>query len=161
MRRPGCAGVALLLFALALQGGCAGAPRPAGMYERTTGKPVAEAVDDVEFAITERNFRITGQLHVGRGIRERDGIEFPDHEVLLFCNLGLARQMLELDPGYINHCPGRVAVRAEGGVTRISAPLLPLEPGANPALAALVARINGLLREIVDYGTERWSGHKQ
>lgn len=150
--------LSLSLCAGAGIGGCATPATDPGIYERTTAKPVAETVEDVEFAVTERNFRITGQLHVGKGIRERDRIEFPEHEVLLFCNLGLARRMLELDPGFINYCPGRVAVRESAGTTHISAPLLPEVTGQEPELAALVRRINVLIREIVDYGTEQWSG---
>lgn len=154
-------GTALVLWLWAGVGaGCAAAPSLPGVYERTTAKSVAETLEDVEFAVTERNFRITGQLHVGKGIRERDRIAFPEYEVVLFCNLGLARRMLELDPGFINYCPGRVAVRDGGGTTHISAPMLPEAPGQAPELAALVRRVNGLVREIVDYGTESWAGHR-
>jgi uncharacterized protein (DUF302 family) len=150
--------LAVFLCAGAGIGGCATPAADPGIYERSTAKPVAETVEDVEFAVTERNFRITGQLHVGKGIRERDRVGFPEHEVVLFCNLGVARRMLELDPGFINYCPGRVAVRESAGTTYISAPLLPESPGQGSELAALVRRINGLIREIVDYGTEQWSG---
>ena len=127
------------------------------LYERTTQKTVAEVVEDVEFAISERNFRVTSQLHVGRGIRERDNIDFPDYEVILFCNLGLARQMLELDPGYINYCPGRITVRRGGDTTYIAAPLLPEHAGQDAALATLVRDTNTQLRAIVDFGTEYWA----
>ena len=119
-------------------------------------EPVREVVEDLEFAITERNFRVTGRMHVGRGIRERGLAEFPDYEVILFCNLGFARQMLELDPSYINYCPGRVTVRRDRDRTVISAPLLP-EPDANRPLAEVTRRINSYIRDIVDYGTEQWS----
>jgi len=128
----------------------------ADSYERETGKPVAQAMEDAEFAITERNFRITGNLHIGKGIRERDGGEFPDYEVILFCNLGYARQMLELDPALVNFCPGRVTVRSTAaGVTVVSAPLLP-QNAADPRLKALMAKLNTLIREIVDYAAESW-----
>jgi uncharacterized protein (DUF302 family) len=138
---------------------CETAQIPAAMhiYERTTRKPVQEVVEDVEFAISERNFRVTSQLHVGRGIRERDNIEFPDYEVILFCNLGLARRMLELDPGYINYCPGRITVRRGGDTTHIATPLLPEHAGQDTALAALVRDTNTQLRAIVDFGTEYWA----
>lgn len=157
-RFPG--GALLLCLWAGIGGGCTTVPSLPAVYERTTPKSVPETLADVEFAVTERNFRITGQLHVGKGIRERDRIGFPEYEVVLFCNLGLARRMLELDPGFINYCPGRVAVRDTGGMTHISAPLLPESPDQGPELAALVRRINGLVREIVDYGTEPWSGHR-
>ncbi len=138
---------------------CETTPVPAAqqIYERTTRKAVTEVVEDVEFAISERNFRVTSQLHVGRGIRERDSIDFPDYEVILFCNLGLARRMLELDPGYINYCPGRITVRRGGNTTHIAAPLLPEHAGQDAALAALVRDTNAQLRAIVDFGTEYWA----
>jgi uncharacterized protein (DUF302 family) len=154
---------AAILFTLFFLPGCV-SPAPGdgrgadiGVYERSTPKPVADAVEDVEFAVTERNFRITGRLHVGQAIRARDGTPFPDYEVLLFCNLALARQMLDLDPVYINYCPGRVTVRGADGTTRISAPLLPEPADRSTALADLVRRVNAQLREIVDYGTQAWA----
>jgi uncharacterized protein (DUF302 family) len=124
-------------------------------YERTAQKPLAEVVADAEFAIIERNFRITGSLHIGKAIRERDGDGFPDYEVILFCNLGFARQMLELDPDLINFCPGRVTIR--GGATGIvvSAPLLPQNTG-DARMDNLMRKLNGLIREIVDYAAEAW-----
>lgn len=153
MMPAGMHAVLVLVAACAIGSGCAA--RPPVPYERTTMKSVAETVEDLEFAITERNFRITGRLNVGHGIRTRDGGAFPDNEVLLFCNLGLTRRMLERDPGYINYCPARIAVRDQDGTTHISAPLLPA--AADPELAALARHINGLLREIVDYGIETWN----
>ena len=129
-----------------------------GVYERTAQKPIAEVVTDVEFAIVERNFRITGNLHIGKGIRERDGDDFPDYEVILFCNLGYAREMLQLDPSLINFCPGRVTVRGTGSGVVVSAPLLPQNTG-DTNTDALMNRINSLLREIVDYAVEPWLGN--
>jgi uncharacterized protein (DUF302 family) len=126
------------------------------VYERAAHKPVAEILEDAEFAISERNFRITGRLHVGRGIRERDGTDFPDYEVLLFCNLGYARQMLELDPTFIIHCPGRVSVRGGSDMAFIAALLLPEPDETESPLAVLVRKINADLRAIVDYGAETW-----
>ena len=133
------------------------APVTLQIYERTTQKTVTEVVEDVEFAISERNFRVTSQLHVGRGIRERDRIDFPDYEVILFCNLGLARQMLELNPAFINYCPGRVTVRRGGDKTYIAVTLLPEPAGQDAALATLVRDTNTQLRAMVDFGTENWA----
>lgn len=128
------------------------------VYERTAQKPIAEVVTDAEFAIVERNFRITGNLHIGKGIRERNGDDFPDYEVILFCNLGYAREMLQLDPSFINYCPGRVTVRSAGSGVVVSAPLLPQNTG-DANTDALMNRLNSLLREIVDYAAEPWLGN--
>ncbi len=153
------AGITLLVLIPALYA-TAQTPDTVQIYTRATHKPVQEVMEDVEFAISERNFRVTSQLHVGHGIRERDKIAFPDYEVILFCNLGLARKMLELDPGYINYCPGRITVRGAGDTTHIAAPLLPEHPAQDAELATLVRDTNAQLRAIVDFGTENWDRRK-
>ena len=155
---PSGARAILLILSLAPAAG-QGAQMPV-LYERATPKVLAEVLDDLDFAITERNFRITGRLSIGKAIRERDGGSFPDYEVILFCNLGLAKNMLELEPEYVVFCPGKVAVRDTSAGIIISAPLLP-EDTDRPALNALSARINGLIRQIVDYGAQPWSPGRQ
>ena len=146
----------LILAGLASLATAASADTPR-VYERSAQKPIAEVITDAEFAIVERNFRITGNLHIGKGIRERDGGDFPDYEVILFCNLGYAREMLQLDPSFINFCPGRVTVRGTGSGVVVSAPLLPQNTG-DANIDALMNRLNSLLREIVDYAVEPWLG---
>ncbi|NIR94830.1 MAG: DUF302 domain-containing protein, partial [Gammaproteobacteria bacterium] len=66
---------------------------------------MAEVLEDAEFAISERNMRITDRLHIGRAIRDRGYEDFPDYEIILFCSLTYARRMLELEPEFINFCP--------------------------------------------------------
>lgn len=156
---PRFAGLRRVVACAVLAGGMSHAATPAdelpAIYERATQKAFAQVVEDAEFAIVERNFRITGSLHIGKGIRERDGDDFPDHEVILFCNLGYAREMLELDPGFINFCPGRIAIRATAAGVVVSAPLLPQNTG-KARVGALVTKLNTHIREIVDYAAESW-----
>lgn len=118
--------------------------------EARTSKPLHEAVLDAEFAITERNLRIVNHLHVGSSIRERGHADFPDYEVLLFCNLGYTRRMLEGNPAAILACPGRVAIREEKTGVVVSALLFP-EKGDDPAAQYSIRRLNEMLREIVRY----------
>lgn len=126
------------------------------LYQGQTDKPLKQVLEDAEFAITERNFRITGRLHIGEGIRERGNSEFPDYEVILFCNLTHAEHMLELDPEYVNYCPGRISFRSKNNIIIVSAPLLPGNPG-NAQLNLLLKKINQLIREIVDFSIQEWS----
>ncbi|MBI2992666.1 MAG: DUF302 domain-containing protein [Gammaproteobacteria bacterium] len=153
-RRSGLPLHALLLF-FCLAPGAGQATELQALYDRPTMKPLPDVLDDLEFAITERNFRITGRLSIGKAIREREGAGFPDYEVILFCNVGLARDMLKLEPTYVVFCPAKVAVRESGSELIITAPLLP-EDTHREELNALAARINTLLRQIVDYGAETW-----
>lgn len=149
--RPLCT-LAILSAALGLVA-CTAAPP---LYQRVTDKPFQEVLEDAEFAVTERNFRVTASLHIGSAIRERGAAEFPDVDVILFCNLNYARRMLELRPEFVNHCPGRITLRAQDGKTHIGATLLPERTG-DAALDALMRELNGIIRAMVDYAVEDWS----
>ncbi len=120
-----------------------------------TDKPIEEVLDDAIFAITERNFRLTSHLHIGKSIRDRKNPEFPDYEVLLYCNLSYAKKMLELDPNLITSCPGRITVRQKGDRVNITAPLWP-EKMKDNELKLHMQKMNELVREIVDYAADDW-----
>jgi len=128
---------------------------PASRYQLTTEKALEEVLDDTIFAITERNFRITGHLHIGKGIRDRKNPDFPDYEVLLYCNLVYAKKMLDLDPDIINSCPGRITVRQDNEKVIITAPLWPVDM-KNDELKSHMQKMNVLVREIVDYAADDW-----
>jgi uncharacterized protein (DUF302 family) len=124
-------------------------------YQLKTEKALEEVLDDTIFAITERNFRITGHLHIGKGIRDRKNPDFPDYEVLLYCNLVYAKKMLELDPEMISSCPGRITVRQDNDKVVITAPLWPVDM-KNEELKSHMQKMNVLIREIVDYAADDW-----
>ena len=124
-------------------------------YQMETDKPFEEVLDDAIFAITERNFRLTSHLHIGKSIRDRKNPDFPDYEVLLYCNLSHAKKMLELDPNMISSCPGRITVRQNGDRVNITAPLWP-EKMKDNELKLHMQKLNGLIREIVDYAADDW-----
>jgi len=124
-------------------------------YQLSTEKAFEEVLDDTIFAITERNFRINGHLHIGKGIRDRKNPDFPDYEVLLYCNLVYAKTMLELDPEMISSCPGRITVRQDNEKVIITAPLWPVDM-KNEELKSHMQKMNVLVREIVDYAADDW-----
>ncbi|MCK5669272.1 MAG: DUF302 domain-containing protein [Gammaproteobacteria bacterium] len=146
--------VSILLF---LQTGCSTEAdkyvNRTAYYQLSTEKALEEVLDDTIFAITERNFRITGHLHIGKGIRDRKNPDFPDYEVLLYCNLVYAKKMLELDPEMINSCPGRITVRQDNEKVIITAPLWPVDM-KNEELKSHMQNMNVLIREIVDYAAD-------
>lgn len=127
----------------------------AAYYQLSTDKKIEEVLDDTIFAITERNFRMTGHLHIGKGIRDRKNPNFPDYEVLLYCNLEYAKEMLELNPDMLNSCPGRVTVRQNKEKVIITAPLWPVDM-ENEKLKSHMQKMNVLVREIVDYAADDW-----
>lgn len=120
------------------------------IYTQETGKSMKQVMNDAEFAITDRNFRVVNRLHVGKAIRESGYPHFPDYNIILFCNVNYARKMLELDPNMINFCPGRVAMRQQKDKVVITAPLFP-DHTDNKALNKITGQINALIRQIVNY----------
>jgi len=124
-------------------------------YSVTTDKPLQEVIEDMEFSITEHNLRITGRLHIGKTIRERGRLGFPDYEIIMYCSLSFAEKMLELSPHYINSCPGRITVREENEQLIITAPLWP-EDISNFELKQHMQKMNSIVREIVDFAAEDW-----
>jgi len=124
-------------------------------YRQTSDKPLTQILEDAEFAITERNIRITGRLHIGEAIRDRNNPGYPDYEVILYCSLTFAKKMLEMEPALITVCPGRITVRSHGDDYLIEAPLWPELDDTGP-LKSLMQSMNGMVREIVDYAAEDW-----
>ena len=123
--------------------------------EIASNKEVAQILDDAEFAITERNFRINNRLHIGKAISKRGHGGFPDYEVILFCNLSYAKKMLELAPDFISYCPQRITIRDAGQQRIITASLLPNKTKSQ-ALNAITGEINALVWEIVDFAAKDW-----
>jgi uncharacterized protein (DUF302 family) len=122
-----------------------------GRIERySVNKPFDDVVLELEFAITERNFRITGRNTIGAGLRKRGYSDFPDVEVIHFCNLELAREVLLLDPGYVAQMPCRITIHEADGKTVVSLITLPTNH-ADPRVNAFATRMNRSLHEIVEY----------
>lgn len=115
-----------------------------------TAKSFADVVFDLDFAITEHNLRITGRNTIGEGLRERGYSDFPDIEVIHFCSLELAREVLLIDPGFVAQMPCRITVHEQNGETVISLILLPLDH-ADARVNAFSRRMNAMLTEIVNF----------
>lgn len=117
-------------------------------YRSISQRPFAEVMQDVEFAITNHNFRITGASHIGRAIAERHDRAFPEVEVVHFCNLEYARRFLQVEPDFVSYMPCRIAVfETDAGVVVETW----LMPENDPRIGDLSREVNGILRDIVDY----------
>jgi len=127
---------------------------PERWYQAETGKPYDDVLAELELAITENNFRITGHNHIGSVIRKRDNIAFPDYDTIQFCNLTLAKQMLEMSPAAVAYMPCNIAVRSEQGKVIIVTHMLPTD-GPDGKLNAFFSEMNGKLKKIVDFAAEK------
>jgi uncharacterized protein (DUF302 family) len=120
------------------------------IYEIKTDKTFLDVIQDSEFVITENNFRITNRLHIGDAIKERGNNTFPKNEVILFCNLTMAEEMLRIDPRYINYCPYKITVTEREGNILIGTRLLPINT-SNKEMDKVAKNINKTLRIMVEY----------
>ena len=118
-----------------------------------TEKPFEDVIFELDFAITERNYRITGRNTIGKGLRNRGYESFPDVEVIHFCNLEYAREVLAIDPGFVAQMPCRITIHEENDQTVISLILLP-EDHPNEQVNEFSRRMNVILREIVQFVVE-------
>ena len=123
-------------------------------YQVDTAKPYDEVLAELEIAIAEHNFRITGHSRVGKVIRERGAEGFPEYDTVQFCNLTLARTILEITPHAIAYMPCNVVTYQFGGKTIIRTHLLP-EHGDNPELNRFATDMNRQLKQIVDFAAEQ------
>lgn len=124
-------------------------------YRIDTDKPFYEVVEDLEFAITERNYRIVNTLEIGKAIKERGNPDFPANTVVLFCNLSFAGSMLALEPEYLYHCPIKISARQSDGKVLIVGQLFP-ETGYNSELDQVTNKINTHVIEIIEYAAKDW-----
>lgn len=141
------------LLALAMLG-CMRQQQETRYYSaETRTKSYQDVLAELEVAITERNFRITGHNRIGSVIRERENIAFPDYDTIQFCNLTEARVMLELSPASVAWMPCNVAVRSEAGKVIVTTHLLPSD-ASDPRLNAFARKMNEKLKAIVDFAVE-------
>ena len=123
-------------------------------YQVETSKPYDEVLAELEIAIGEHNFRITGHSRVGKVIRDRGAQGFPEYDTVQFCNLTLARTVLEITPHAIAYMPCNVVTYQFDDKTIIRTHLLP-EHGDNPELNRFAQDMNRQLKQIVDFAAEQ------
>ncbi|MGR9100953.1 MAG: DUF302 domain-containing protein [Gammaproteobacteria bacterium] len=122
-------------------------------YQAETNKPYNDVLAELEIAIAEQNFRITGHSRVGKVIRKRENIEFPDYDTIQFCNLTHAKKMLLMSPHAVRHMPCNVVTYTYRGKVIVKTRLLPTDSD-NPELNEFSAVMNDKLRQIVDFAAE-------
>ncbi len=115
-------------------------------YAQDSDKPFAEVVADLKIAISEHNYRITGENVIGEALSDRHSAEFPLSSVVHFCNLEHARELLSAAPDFLLHMPCKVAVYEQAGRVRVETWLLPSDSRVGEA----VKRVNEILRGIVN-----------
>jgi len=122
-------------------------------YEVETHKPYDDVLAELEVAIAENNFRITGHSRVGKVIRDRGTKNFPEYDTIQFCNLTEAKTILLISPQAIRHMPCNIVTYQFQGKTVIRSHLLPTDSD-NKALNEFSVRMNQILKKMVDFAAE-------
>ena len=122
-------------------------------YQTITKKPYDDVLAELKIAITEQNFRITSHSRVGKVIRRRDNISFPNYDTIQFCNLTHAKTLLELSSDTLRHMPCSVVVYTENDTVVVKTRLLPTDT-PDPRINTFSEKINGILKGIVDFAVE-------
>ncbi len=118
-----------------------------------TDKSYEDVTDELEFAITERNFRITGKNIIGKAIRKRGHDDFPNVDVVHFCNVENAREVLEHDINFVSQMPCRMTIHEEQDKVVLQLILVP-EQHPDPAVRDFSIRMNKTLKEILAFVLE-------
>jgi uncharacterized protein (DUF302 family) len=122
-------------------------------YQANTIKPYDDVLAELEIAISEHNFRMTGHSRVGKVIRDRGTKNFPNYDTLQFCNLTHAKTLLEMSPHSIQHMPCNVITYEYQGKTIVKTRLLPINSD-NKKLNSFAKKMNTRLKAIVDFAVE-------
>ncbi len=140
--------VALLLgMLLALAGAAAGAEQ---YIERRTERAFPDVIADLQFAATERNFRLVGRNHIGHALARAGYPDAFPATVIQMCSLEVAHRLLSANPGFIRHMPCKVAAYQDGDQVVLTTLLLPADSG-DPTADAAAAAVNATLQELIDY----------
>ncbi len=122
-------------------------------YQAETTKPYDDVLAELEIAIAEHNFRITGHSRVGKVIRERGEEGFPEYDTIQFCNLTHARTLLEMNPHAVSYMPCNIVTYEFGGKTIIKTHLLPTDTDQED-FNRFSTHMNQTIRQIVDFAAE-------
>jgi len=122
-------------------------------YQAETQKPYDDVLAELEIAIAEHNFRITGHSRVGKVIRDRGTKDFPNYDTLQFCNLSHAKTLLLMSPHAVSYMPCNIVIYDFEGKTIVKTHLLATDTD-NKALNRFSEKMNKMLKHIVDFAVE-------
>ncbi len=86
------------------------------IYSITVNKDFEAVVGEVRDAIIDRNFKITRENEISKGMKERE-IDMYDYKIIEFCNLTLCGDMLKKEPDMGAFMPTGITIYAKGKQT--------------------------------------------
>lgn len=122
-------------------------------YQAKTQKPYDDVLAELEIAIAEHNFRITGHSRIGKVIRDRGTKNFPEYDTIQFCNLTHAKTLLLMSPHAVSYMPCNIVTYAFDNGTIVKTHLLPTDT-ENDDLNQFAEKMNKVLKQIVNFAVE-------
>jgi uncharacterized protein (DUF302 family) len=86
------------------------------IYSITVNKDFETVVGEIRDAIIDRNFKITRENKISKGMTER-GAEMFSYKIIEFCNLTLCGDMLKKEPDMGAFMPTGITIYAKGKQT--------------------------------------------
>ena len=120
-------------------------------YTVISQKPYDDVLEDLEFSISQHNYRITGRNQIGNAIAQSENIDYANSTIVHFCNLQAAREIYDINPEFLLHMPCRITLREANGSVIVEARLVPEN---DPELKEISLRINAMMRSIADYAAK-------
>lgn len=122
-------------------------------YQAESKKPYDDIIAELEIAIAEHNFRITGHSRIGKVIRDRGTKNFPNYDTIQFCNLTHAKTLLTMSPHAVSYMPCNIVVYEFNKKTIVKTHLLPTDTD-NIEFNQFSNQMNKMLKAIVDFAVE-------
>ena len=118
-------------------------------YTISTKKSFEDVVDDIEFSISQNNYRITGRNMIGSAISKRSESAYPNSVIIHFCSLQAAKEIYDINPDFLLHMPCRISVREGSDKVLIEARLVPEN---DQEMHETALKVNRMMRSIAKEG---------
>jgi len=143
----------LIILSFLWLNACATSGELVRSYQAETSKPYADVLSELEIAISENNFRITGHSRIGKVIRDRGTKDFPEYDTLQFCNLTHAKTLLKMSPHAVRYMPCNVVTYQFQGKTIVRTHLIPTNTD-DMNFNRFALKMNSKLKDIVNFAVE-------
>ena len=94
------------------------------LYQKASPYNYEDTLLNLDIAIAEHNYRITGRSHIGQALRDRGESAAPLSVVVTFCNITYAKEMMHINADLINDMPCVITVREDSQGVIVGAKLM-------------------------------------
>jgi uncharacterized protein (DUF302 family) len=122
-------------------------------FSKTLPLGFGQAIERTTAALKQAGFGIITEIDVKDTLKKKIGVDFRNYRILGACNPALAYEALQLEDKVGTMLPCNVVVQEiAAGKTEVAAidPVASMQAIDNPRLAQAAARVQVMLRDVVD-----------